>query len=342
MKEELFDDLILERGYEYAQEGAVDHVRKMGHMIYATVHGSNDYHIKITKDKMYCDCPYAKQGSHCKHMAAVLYYLDSHSVMDENKLIDQLNEKQAKDLLKKILRHHPEYLDDLPQPKEKKTVEKGFINNPKVLSARHQILKYIDEHEDIEILLKKFAPYLEDKDVSKSLIDYYSDLDILGAIEFVKNYQTDKLAVRRMYQSYLKDLYLKANDRKNYLKVLWKLTCQEGDIDDYRELKRQYSYAEWQPLKEKLMASLPSYARLDKIYLEEEMYEELLQLVLNTPGLYILEEYYQVLMDYPDQILHKYLIELKPLIGKQDISRYLEEMKQIPNGEQFLKKNHLE
>lgn len=30
MKEELFDDLILERGYEYAQEGAVDHVRKVG------------------------------------------------------------------------------------------------------------------------------------------------------------------------------------------------------------------------------------------------------------------------------------------------------------------------
>ena len=31
MKEELFDDLILERGYEYAQEGAVDHVRNLCH-----------------------------------------------------------------------------------------------------------------------------------------------------------------------------------------------------------------------------------------------------------------------------------------------------------------------
>lgn len=49
MKEELFDDLILERGYEYAQEGSVDHVRKVGEVIYATVHGTEDYHVKIDK-----------------------------------------------------------------------------------------------------------------------------------------------------------------------------------------------------------------------------------------------------------------------------------------------------
>ena len=77
MKEELFDDLILERGYEYAQEGAVDHVRKVGEIIYATVHGTEDYHVKIDDNDMFCDCPYAKEGAHCKHMAAVLYYLDT-------------------------------------------------------------------------------------------------------------------------------------------------------------------------------------------------------------------------------------------------------------------------
>lgn len=82
MKEELFDDLILERGYEYAQEGAVDHVRKVGEAIYATVHGTEDYHVKIDDNDMFCDCPYAKEGAHCKHMAAVLYYLESHPVYD--------------------------------------------------------------------------------------------------------------------------------------------------------------------------------------------------------------------------------------------------------------------
>lgn len=96
MKEELFDDLILERGYEYAQEGAVDHVRKVGEVIYATVHGTEDYHVKIDDNDMFCDCPYAKEGAHCKHMAAVLYYLDSHPVYDEHTIIDALSEKQAK------------------------------------------------------------------------------------------------------------------------------------------------------------------------------------------------------------------------------------------------------
>ena len=55
MKEELFDDVILERGYEYAQEGAVDHVRKVGEVIYATVHGTEDYHVKIDDNDMFCD-----------------------------------------------------------------------------------------------------------------------------------------------------------------------------------------------------------------------------------------------------------------------------------------------
>ena len=126
MKEELFDDLILERGYEYAQEGAVDHVRKVGEVIYATVHGTEDYHVKIDDNDMFCDCPYAKEGAHCKHMAAVLYYLDTHPVYDEHTIIDALSEKQAKQLLKKILKDHPEYLDQLPQV-EKKVVIKESV-----------------------------------------------------------------------------------------------------------------------------------------------------------------------------------------------------------------------
>ena len=65
MKEELFDDLILERGYEYAQEGAVDHVRKVGEVIYATVHGTEDYHVKID-DKIF--------QKNCKNIKNVLKF----------------------------------------------------------------------------------------------------------------------------------------------------------------------------------------------------------------------------------------------------------------------------
>lgn len=346
MKEELFDDLILERGFEYAQEGACDHVRKAGNIIYATVHGTSDYHVKLDGEKMFCDCPYAAQGAHCKHMAALLYHLEDHPIYDENVIIDHLSEKEAKTLLKKIIKDHPEYLDELPRPKENKVIEedyeKAFKTHPDLNSARHYIELCIRDHEDIEILIQTFKPYLEDKKVFSSLIEYYSKLDLSKAIYFVEHIQTDKPWIKNMYDLYLKDLYLKANDREKYLNLLWRLTQKEGQINLYKELKRQYTYKEWQPLKEKLIASLPSYARLDKIYKEEKMYDDLLELVINTPGLYILEEYKDVLKDYPEQLLNKYLVELKPLIGKQDITQYLNEIREIPNGEDFIKINHLQ
>ncbi len=34
-----------------------------------------------------------------------------------------------------------------------------------------------------------------------------------------------------MYQSFLKDLYLKDNDRESYLDILWKLVKEDGQID---------------------------------------------------------------------------------------------------------------
>ena len=144
-----------------------------------------------------------------------------------------------------------------------------------------------------------------------------------------------------MYQSYLKDLYLKANDRESYLDILWTLVREDGKIDFYRELKRQYTKEEWIPLKDELLKNLPPRARLDKIYLEEGMYDELLDLVIHTPGLYVLEEYYHDLLDYPEQLLNKYLEELKPLVGKQDITHYLKEIEEIPGGIQFISLNHL-
>lgn len=71
------------------------------------------------------------------------------------------------------------------------------------------------------------------------------------------------------------------------------------------------------------------------------MYDQLLNLVIQTPGLYILEEYYHDLLDYPEQLLNKYLEELKPLVGKQDITHYLEEIEEIPGGVQFISLNQL-
>ena len=74
----LFSKTILDRGYEYYLEGAVENIDKEDDVISATVSGTELYKVEIYLDNgevndMKCDCPYAEGGNYCKHMAAVLY-----------------------------------------------------------------------------------------------------------------------------------------------------------------------------------------------------------------------------------------------------------------------------
>ena len=78
----LFRSHILERGWEYATDGAVADLVKTDDSISAVVRGSEYYSVKIRYSGSeitdgYCSCPYASKGEWCKHMAAVLYLVDS-------------------------------------------------------------------------------------------------------------------------------------------------------------------------------------------------------------------------------------------------------------------------
>lgn len=75
---QLFERHILDRGYDYYCDGAVEDLKVYKDVIHATVCGTEDYDVEITMrgDKitdLYCSCPYAESGETCKHMAAVLY-----------------------------------------------------------------------------------------------------------------------------------------------------------------------------------------------------------------------------------------------------------------------------
>lgn len=77
----LFSKTILDRGYGYYLEGAVEDISKEDDAITATVSGTELYTVDIYLDNgeiydMDCDCPYAENGNNCKHMAAVLYELE--------------------------------------------------------------------------------------------------------------------------------------------------------------------------------------------------------------------------------------------------------------------------
>lgn len=78
--EEQIDEAILQRGLNYFRKGYVTDVEEIGPGDYeATVNGREIYtvHLHIEKGVVTeydCDCPY-DQGPVCKHIVAVLFYL---------------------------------------------------------------------------------------------------------------------------------------------------------------------------------------------------------------------------------------------------------------------------
>lgn len=80
----LFQNHILERGFAYFCDEAVENLKITEKTVSATVEGTEDYEVEIDLnhgmvENMSCTCPYAEDGKYCKHMAAVLY------AWDENK-----------------------------------------------------------------------------------------------------------------------------------------------------------------------------------------------------------------------------------------------------------------
>lgn len=78
---ECFEARILARGSDYYERGLVSELSVDDNSVDAVVFGSEPYdvHIELHNgcvEEMYCDCPYAEENN-CKHMAAVLYALES-------------------------------------------------------------------------------------------------------------------------------------------------------------------------------------------------------------------------------------------------------------------------
>ena len=120
----LFASHILDRGENYHRVGVVTEVKKDENGNYeAVVVGSDDYHVEINIENeeikdLWCECPHAYDGNYCKHMAAVLFYLENHKpkakttgteVTKENfkDLIEKLSETQAKAFLVKLATDDP-------------------------------------------------------------------------------------------------------------------------------------------------------------------------------------------------------------------------------------------
>ena len=82
-----FKPLILARGKKYFESGEVRNMQRDGNTYISTVLGTDIYEIEISVSEngvkeMHCTCPYAERDN-CKHMAAVLFALESGTVSVE-------------------------------------------------------------------------------------------------------------------------------------------------------------------------------------------------------------------------------------------------------------------
>jgi len=94
----LFPSVILKRGKEYYRQGRVQDLEEDDSGFSCVVEGSEDYWVEISLKgdrirEMTCDCPYAKDGSVCKHMAAALYEI-SEKEFSEMRGIHPIAEKK--------------------------------------------------------------------------------------------------------------------------------------------------------------------------------------------------------------------------------------------------------
>lgn len=182
--EKLFDEKILKRGYNYYLEDAVHDVTRNGNHYEGLVYGTEIYEVQIEIDDngnvedMDCDCPYAEENN-CKHMVALLYYLENDGEIESkkairntdnyDKILDKISENEIKEfVLEKIYEnfdfqnefrsHFVQYFEKTPKKVYEKRIaqsiyqaigRKGFIEYNETYKFSNTMYDYIQEANNL-------------------------------------------------------------------------------------------------------------------------------------------------------------------------------------------------
>ena len=182
--EKLFDEKILKRGYNYYLEDSVHDVTRNGNHYEGLVYGTEIYEVQIEIDDngnvedMDCDCPYAEENN-CKHMVALLYYLENDGEIESkktirntdnyDKILDKISENEIKEfVLEKIYEnfdfqnefrsHFVQYFEKTPKKVYEKRIaqsiyqaigRKGFIEYNETYKFSNAMYDYIQEANNL-------------------------------------------------------------------------------------------------------------------------------------------------------------------------------------------------
>lgn len=192
--QKLFASHILERGYDYYCDGAVENIEIGRDDIRADVVGTEDYEVEISLNDgkvtdMYCSCPYAEGGNNCKHMAAVLYEWTA-DIMDEDEPEDTDNEDMDNDADAESMDLFEPAVTVCDYKKKSAAVEKL------VTSAERDIVQafLVSVLAEDKKLLLRFRNMVNKCATKEDVEDYFEQIDeiadrYLGRDHFINYYQ---------------------------------------------------------------------------------------------------------------------------------------------------------
>lgn len=193
--QKLFASHILERGYDYYCDGAVENIEIGRDDIRADVVGTEDYEVEISLNDgkvtdMYCSCPYAAGGNNCKHMAAVLYEWTA-DIMDEDEPEDTDNEDMDNDADAESMDLFEPAVTVCDYKKKSAAVEKL------VTSAERDIVQafLVSVLAEDKKLLLRFRNMVNKCATKEDVEDYFEQIDeiadrYLGRDHFINYYQS--------------------------------------------------------------------------------------------------------------------------------------------------------
>ena len=148
------------------------------------------------------------------------------------------------------------------------------------------------------------------------------------------------------YSERKKEIYFLQNNQEAYIRQLWEslLVHKPGDLKLFQELKKQYPKDIWEKERVKIFDTLPPDVPAEELYYEEKMYDQLLDIVLDAPGMELAMKYGESLnLKYPKELLKKYKTELSQMANSargrkkyQEIAELLREMQNIQGGKKMV------
>lgn len=198
MWESLFEQYILERGFEYYLSKKVKNIKQTTFKISAQVMGTHLYEVEINclnervKD-MFCSCPYFASGHNCKHLAATLYKVDKDAVKRMQTKIKRDEELPLETETQSIA----STVDKVSMDELRDFLITSFASDAELYNS---FLKFTNQKEvDINAIKNNIIEILAE--CSDDEFYYYDDEDeydiLLGLEDFLTDSVTDLLKLKR-------------------------------------------------------------------------------------------------------------------------------------------------